>query len=214
MKMTAPAIAAKTSQPTRGPRFFGFGWGGARRATGAGANLRPVLRSVPQLTQITASAAMAPPQDGHSPLWPWLAFEEASLSFGLGSASIVDSITVNWPNAGQTSDLLTDVGVNQFVTVQEVCFLAGDPSNLMVDIDGDDVLLTWDDPSVPELVWNVYRDEAPDPAGWGGPLEEGVMDGDAGTPGIQYRDTGAVSVGSVLFYLTTAVNECGETPLR
>jgi hypothetical protein len=136
-----------------------------------------------------------------------------SLAFGLGQASIVDSITVNWPNATQTSDVFTDVAVNQFITIQEICFLANDPANFLVDKDGDDILLTWDDPEE-ALTWNVYRESDPDTTGWVEPHAEGVTDGDLVTPGIQFRDIGGAATGDPYCYLVTAVNECGETPLR
>ena len=95
-----------------------------------------------------------------------------------------------------------------------VCALAADANALHVGRSGNDLLLNWADPSTPGISWNVYRDGAPDPAAWGGPHAAGVLDGDPGTPGIQYVDAGAVSAGSTLYYLLTVVNACGETPLR
>jgi hypothetical protein len=41
-----------------------------------------------------------------------------------------------------------------------------------------------------------------------------MTDGDVLTPGIQYRDIGAAATADSYCYLVTAVNECGETPLR
>ena len=72
----------------------------------------------------------------------------------------------------------------------------------------------WDDPAAAGMTWNVYRDDSPDPAEWGAPHEEGVSDAEPGTPGIQYRDLGAVPGTAAYHYLITAVNECGETDLR
>jgi hypothetical protein len=137
-----------------------------------------------------------------------------TLHFGLGDATVVDSIRIRWPNASLTVQELFDEPVNQFLTIREPCDYASDPSHLRLEKDGEDVLMTWDDPGEPDWTWNVYRDTSPDPAGWGAPHEPGVTDEDPSTPGIQHRDLGAVSDLDSYFYLVTAVNECGETDLR
>jgi len=93
------------------------------------------------------------------------------------------------------------------------CDPPADPGLIFAARDGDDVVLTWLDDPVAES-WNLYRDEAPDPARWGAPHAAGVTDGDPATPGVQHRDAGALSAGPRLFYLLTAVNACGESPLR
>jgi hypothetical protein len=95
-----------------------------------------------------------------------------------------------------------------------ICIEPLDPSNLYVDKSGDDLILTWDDPLLTGLTWNVYRDPDPDPSTWGGPHHSGVTDEDPGTPGIQHTDAGAVGADVLLCYLITATNECGESPLR
>ncbi|MDH3628788.1 MAG: S8 family serine peptidase [Acidobacteriota bacterium] len=95
-----------------------------------------------------------------------------------------------------------------------VCLLAGDATGLVVDRSGNDVMLTWLDPGTPGVSWNVYRDPAPDPAGWGGPHASGLADADGGTAGIQYVDVGGVLAGNLSHYLVTVVNVCGESPLR
>jgi hypothetical protein len=41
------------------------------------------------------------------------------LSFGLGQAAAVDSIEVRWPNENLTTTVLTDVAVNEFITIYE-----------------------------------------------------------------------------------------------
>jgi subtilisin family serine protease len=88
-----------------------------------------------------------------------------------------------------------------------------DPVNLLVSLDGSDVVLGWDDPGVGGLVWNVYRDTLPTPVLWGPPHQTGVTDQDILVPGIQFVDSGAAGAGSPLFYLVTAVNACSESPL-
>ena len=137
-----------------------------------------------------------------------------TLYFGLGDATVVDSIRIRWPNSSLTVQELFDEPVNQFLTIREPCDYASDPANLRLEKDGEDVLMTWDDPGEPDWTWNVYRDTSPDPAGWGGPHEAGVSDEDAATPGIQHWDLGAAGTLDSYFYLVTAVNECGETDLR
>lgn len=137
-----------------------------------------------------------------------------ALTFALGDATAVDSVRVRWPNENLTVTELTGVEVDQFLTIAEPCPLPGDPEHLMLDKDGDDLLLSWDDPSDPGLEWNIYRDENPDPSGWGPPHAEQVTDADPGEPGIQYRDTGAASGSAPYFYLVTAVGACGESALR
>ena len=92
------------------------------------------------------------------------------------------------------------------------CPLASDPENLIMDKDGADLLLAWDDPG-PALTWNIYREMTPDPSGWGGPQAPFVDDEDPVEEGIQFRDVGALGAGSPLFYLVTANNPCGESPL-
>ena len=82
-----------------------------------------------------------------------------------------------------------------------------------MDRAGDDLVLTWDEPLPVGLVWNVYRDSVPDPAGWGLPLHAGVADSDPGSAGIQLVDPGAIQAGSPLFYLVTTDNGCAESPL-
>jgi hypothetical protein len=94
------------------------------------------------------------------------------------------------------------------------CIRPGDPMGLLIEKAGGDLLLTWDDPGLTGITWNVYRDENPDPATWGGPQTSGIADEDPGRDGVQHTDSGAMSAGPLLHYLVTAVNECGESLLR
>ncbi len=92
------------------------------------------------------------------------------------------------------------------------CPLAPDPTNLVMDKDGADLLLAWDDLGQTSS-WNVYRDTTPDPSGWGGPHAPFVDDEDPVEEGIQYRDIGVLNEEPSLFYLVTGNNLCGESPL-
>ncbi|MDQ7007856.1 MAG: CRTAC1 family protein [Acidobacteriota bacterium] len=136
-----------------------------------------------------------------------------TLHFGLGGATTVDSVRVRWPNTALVEQELTGVGINQFLTIHEPCDGATDPTGLLISKQGSDLLLEWDDPADPGVSWNVYRDGDPDPSTWGAAHAAGVGDEDPGTPGIQYTDVGAASDGARWFYLVTATNVCGETPL-
>lgn len=135
-----------------------------------------------------------------------------TLTFGLGAATTVDSIRVRWPNASLTVSERTGVAADQALTIVEPCAYATDPAHLLVDEDGVDVVLTWDDPAQPAWTFNVYREVSPDTSTWGAPHATGVTDADATAPGIQHRDAGAVS-GGTWYYLVSAVNVCGETPI-
>jgi hypothetical protein len=136
-----------------------------------------------------------------------------SLNFGLGMATIIDSISVRWPNQGLTTTQMTNVAVNQFLTIDE-CPLPLDSANLMATKDGNDIIISWDAPSIPDINWNVYRDGSKDPSTWGLPIASNVTDQDPVTPGIQYRDVGAFATPNNYYYLITAVNCRGdESPL-
>lgn len=92
------------------------------------------------------------------------------------------------------------------------CPLAPDPTQLLLGKDQDDLLLGWDD-AAQASSWNVYRDTSPDPSGWGPPYASEVSDEDPVEDGVQYRDLGALSDASSMFYVVTANNFCGESPL-
>jgi hypothetical protein len=184
-------------------KLRGVGAPGFANTSAIGAKVQVTAGGVTQTQEVYAG-------NGHEgPMRP------LTLYFGLDTAGIIDSIDVRWPNTTLTTQQLTDVAVNQFLTIDEPCSPgAPAPDGLLVDRDGDDLVLTWDDPLTGGVTWNVYRDGVPDPSGWPGPHAQGVSDEDPGTPGIQYRDVGAAIDPSRWFYLVTAENVCGETPLR
>jgi len=134
--------------------------------------------------------------------------------FGLGEAAVVDTVTVHWPNSTQTSVGYASLPVNRFLTIREVCAIADDPANVLLGKDGADLLIEWDAPPGPVWNWSLYRDADPDPSMWGAPFDPDVTDEDPATAGVQYRDAGGLVSGSSHFYLLTAVNDCGESPLR
>lgn len=137
-----------------------------------------------------------------------------SQTFGLGSAAQINRLRVHWPNQAHGVSERTNLPVNHFFAVHEVCTPPADPQGLLVARRGADIVLSWDDPGRRGLMWRVYRDDAPDPRTWGPPHDPNVFDGDAGTPGIQHTDAGAAADGATYFYLTTLVDECGqESPL-
>jgi hypothetical protein len=179
----------------------GGGGGGSGNRAAIGARVELSADGTTQTREVYAGNGHQGPQ---TPL---------SLTFGLGSAALVDSIRVRWPDAAHTVTEDLAVAVNQFVAICEAPAPA-DPAGLVLDEAGADLLLTWDDPSAPATTWNVYRDGNPDTSGWGGPHHDGVTDEDPGTPGIQDTDTGAASTAESYYYLVTAANSCDESPLR
>ncbi|MEW5805783.1 MAG: CRTAC1 family protein [Acidobacteriota bacterium] len=179
----------------------GAGVSGLSNCSTIGARVRVTAGGVIQTREVYAGNGHMGPQ---VPL---------SLTFGLGQASVVDSIYVRWPNQSLTTTQLTNVAVNHFIRINESCPDVGDPTNLMVKKDVSDIILTWDDPSVPGLAWNVYRDERSNPMYWGLPHAGRITDSDPGTPGIQYRDAGAAVDGASYYYLITTIDGCCESPL-
>jgi len=183
-------------------RLEGAGIPGKSNRAAIGARVEVTAGGVTQTREVDAGSGHMGPQ---APL---------ALTFGLGSAAVVDRIRVRWPNAGLAVSELTGVPADQFLAIAEPCPRGADPTGLLVAREGTDLVLTWDDPADPELSWTVYRDAAPDPAAWGAPLAEQVSDADPGAPGIQWRDVGAASPPQRWFYLVVSVNACGESPLR
>jgi hypothetical protein len=178
----------------------GVGAPGYANKSAIGAMVEVTANGVTQTREVYAGPGHQGPQ---TPL---------ALTFGLAGATSIERIGVRWPNSTLTVSEMTDVAVNQHLTIREPCDYATDPTNLAVDRDVDDVKLSWDDPAA-GWTWNVYRDGSPDPSAWGAPHAAGVTDEDPGTPGIQYTDVGAAPAPSG-YYVVTAVNVCGETPLR
>ncbi|RMF74134.1 MAG: CRTAC1 family protein [Acidobacteria bacterium] len=179
----------------------GVGGPGHANRSAIGARIEVTAGGVTQVQEVTAG-------NGHEgPMRPLVRI------FGLGAATVVDSLRIRWPDAAHTVQELTAVPVNRYLHVREPCDLPADPSGLTVERAGDDLLLAWDDPGAP-VTFNVYREATPDPSGWGAPHETGVTDEDPATPGIQHTDAGAAADGATWFYLVTAVDACGESALR
>ena len=85
------------------------GMGGTNRAnrSAVGARVEITAGGVTQTREVYAGNGQFGPQ---SPL---------SLSFGLGSNTVVSSIRVRWPNAARSVTQLTNVASNQFLTIRE-----------------------------------------------------------------------------------------------
>ena len=172
--------------------------GSANRA-GIGARIEVTTGSVTQTREVYAGIGQHAPQ---APL---------TQIFGLGGATAIDRIRVRWPNPSLTVSERTNVAVNQFYTIHEVCTTPVDPTGLLVAVDSPDVVLTWDDPGMRGLNWNVYRGTASNPSGWGAPHAQSVYDQDLVTAGIQHRDLGAAAGVSSYYYLVSAINDCAES---
>ncbi len=86
-----------------------------------------------------------------------------SRSFGLGSASVVDSLRVDWPNANHTTTVLDNVAVNQFLEIEEpadsdVCEI--DLVNDTHSCTGMSAITFVEEPSSGEVVLKVNLDPA------------------------------------------------------
>ncbi|RMG45234.1 MAG: CRTAC1 family protein, partial [Acidobacteria bacterium] len=115
-------------------KLEGVGGPGYANRSAIGARVEVTAGGVTQSQEVAAG-------NGHEgPMRP------LELHFGLGSAAVVDRIRIRWPNAHLTVQELTNVAVNQFLTVREPCTLPADPTGLIVERDGADLVLTWDDP--------------------------------------------------------------------
>lgn len=85
------------------------------------------------------------------------------------------------------------------------CALPPDPTGLVVNRDGGDVVLSWDGSGDPGASWNLYRDPVRNPAGWGGAFASSL-------PVTSFVDVGGVADGALQYYLATEVT-CGESAL-
>jgi hypothetical protein len=91
-----------------------------------------------------------------------------SAHFGLGDATVIDSLVVQWPSG--IEQVLTDVAINQFLTVEEVC-CEGLTGN--VDNDPDGLIDIGD---LTALVAYLYIPPNPEPVC----TAEANIDGDGG----------------------------------
>ena len=87
-----------------------------------------------------------------------------------------------------------------------------DPTGLLLDRAGNDVLMSWFGSAPSGPTWNVYRDATRNPSGWGPAVFGGIVDQDLGTPGVQFTDVNGALAGTVNYYLVTEVT-CAESPL-
>jgi hypothetical protein len=184
-----------------GLELEGVGIPGKANRAAIGARVEVTAGGVTQTREVDAGSGHMGPQ---APL---------TLSFGLGTATVVDRIRVRWPNAGLTVTELTSVAADRFLAIVEPCERGPDPANLRVTRTGPDLVLAWDDPALAGLTWTVYRDAGADPRAWDAPLAQRVPDQDPATPGIQWLDAGAAVPPQGWFYLVVSVNACGESPL-
>ena len=130
--------------------------------------------------------------------------------FGLGDATTITEIKVEWPSG--TEQILTNVDVDQILTITE-----GGSSPQITDLDlsitVDDILLEFS-PLDGATGYNVYRgtsyDFVPDQSGGSNRIAENINDEDGGTAGVQWTDTGSGAdiVGDVstnYFYRVTGI---------
>lgn len=181
----------------------GVGAPGFSNRSAIGARVEVTAGGITQTQEVYAG-------NGHEgPMRPF------TLHFGLGDATVVDSVRVRWPNANLTVQELSAVAVNQYLALREPCDGASDPTHLRLAKSGTDVAMTWDDPGEAGWTWNVYRDADADPGQWTEAHQRGIVDEDPLATGIQHDDGGALDPAlGTFFYLVTTSNVCGETALR
>jgi hypothetical protein len=177
----------------------GGGAPGYANRSAIGARLSVTADGVTQTREVWAGPGH------HGPQMP------LSLHYGLGQATLVESASIRWPNTSLSHTNLTNLCVNKFLRVREICIDPEDPV-LMAVKQADDVAFSWQEPIDDPWWWNIYREEQADSSGWTTPYAGCVDDQDAGTPGIQYTDAGAVpGPPSLYYYQATTMNDCGES---
>ncbi|MDH3626387.1 MAG: hypothetical protein OES25_01865 [Acidobacteriota bacterium] len=93
------------------------------------------------------------------------------------------------------------------------CADPNDPQDLTLGKMGTDLLLNIAVTGTPGGSLNVYRATQPNPSTWGAPIATGITDQDAGTPGVQWTDSGAAAPGIDYFYRVTETACGGESSL-
>lgn len=129
-----------------------------------------------------------------------------------GDFANVEILASSPPGFSGSLNMLAEAANIGFRIAAKMCPLPGDPTQLLLNSQNNDVVLTWDDPG-DDTLWNIYREDNPDRTTWGAALAVGINDESPGTPGIQFHDSGAINSGSPLFYLVTSATECGESAL-
>jgi hypothetical protein len=180
----------------------GGGAGGHANRAGIGARIEVTAGGLTQTREVYAGPGQHAPQ---APL-------TQTLGLGGATTTMIDRIRVRWPETPLAWTEWKYVPVNTFLRIREACAPPADPAGLRTAKDASDLVLTWDDPVLAGLSWKVYRGLQPDHALWGAPRALGVTDQDPATPGIQYRDSGALNDPASLYYLVTAfAPDCGES---
>ncbi|MCH8010394.1 MAG: VCBS repeat-containing protein [Candidatus Marinimicrobia bacterium] len=163
-------------------------------------------------TAIGAKVRIKAVVDGVSPIWQlqeiagqtgYGTHGSLNADFGLGAATIIDSIQIKWPSG--IVQVLTNVAVDQFMTVTEVDItLPAPPQNLTAIPRNQEVTIQWYASKDPDLAkYRIYRDTS-SPA-------ISLLDSVVATspPDTTYSDTSATN-GETYYYRITAVDSVGN----
>jgi len=145
--------------------------GSASNKSAIGARVRAVSGSLSQIREISGGSG-------------YMSQNSLTVEFGLGSATVVDTLQIRWPS-GKSIDTYTNVPVDTLLTLHEGGFTRGDANGDGV-IDLGDILY---------LISYLYK---------GGPAPNPLWTGDANSDGV-------VDLGDIL-YLVSYLYKGGPAP--
>lgn len=117
--------------------------------------------------------------------------------FGLGDASVIDSIKVEWPSG--IVQVLTNISPNQFLNITESKSLPAAPQNLQARAGVNQVTLTWDANTEPDFLrYRIYGGTSPSPT-----AKIDSVDGAANTT----KTIKNLTAGTTYFFRITAVDK-------
>jgi hypothetical protein len=115
---------------------------------------------------------------------------------------------VEYYYAVQAIEIVTECISERFCAAAGCCSTApDDPTIIAAEKTATDVLFALD---YDEVFADVYRDAGSNPVLWGAPHQSQISDESDSEADFQYTDVGAVSAGTIQFYLFTG-SRCGQT---
>jgi len=122
--------------------------------------------------------------------------------FGLGDATFIDSVQIDWPSGG--IQILTNIEVNQFLSITEF-YGPFTPQNLSAVAGNQQITLLWS-PNIETGIshYNIYRSET---QGFTPTASDSIAHVDH--PDTSYVDTGLTN-GQTYYYRISAVDDAGN----
>ncbi|MCK5328056.1 MAG: choice-of-anchor D domain-containing protein, partial [Candidatus Latescibacteria bacterium] len=171
--------------------------------SGIGARVRVVCGSPSVSSALVQSLSQIREVSGGS---NYAAQNSLPVEFGLGAGTLVDSVIVRWP--GGIVQVLTDVGVDQYITVTEP---SGDivppavPQNLVATPGDGEAILTWSLNTEPDLShYIIYRSQT---QGFTPTTSDSV--GAVEKPNTTFTDIGLTNR-ATYYYRISAVDNAGN----